>query len=247
VLQSWSDPPTGGDSNTDPVGGPTWRDHSHPDQPWNLPGAGALGGTGDDPGDYNGAFDLAAVVDLALPMTSLTDPLEFSGAAVTDAFQFWFDNPTLDYGYGLRIQPAPPARPDVKFHRGENELGKRAPVLSLTYRVEVPPVSELSGEGATHQLLVAKSGSDLVFSFEDIGAEAGSYNLYEGDVGSWYSHSGALCNQTPVQTGDALELVYAAGPGDHYFLVTASDCTEGTAGEDSSGTERPPLLLDCAP
>ena len=142
---------------------------------------------------------------------------------------------------------SPPARPDVKFHRGENELGRRAAVLTITYQVDVPPVSELSGPGATDQLLVGKAGSDLVFTFEDLGSEAGSYNLYQGDIGTWYSHSSALCNQMPAQAGGALQLVYGPGPGDHYFLVTASDCTEGTAGTDSSGVERDPLLLDCAP
>ncbi len=177
-------------------------------------------------------------------MISLTEALEFSGAAVTDAFRFWFENPALDYGYGLRIQATPPARPDVKFHRGENELGRRAPVLNITYQVDVPPVSELSGPDASDQLLVGKAGSDLVFTFEDLGSEAGSYNLYQGDIGIWYSHSSALCNQTPAQ---GLELVHGPGPGDHYFLVSASDCTEGTAGYDSSGVERDPLLLDCAP
>ena len=86
-----------------------------------------------------------------------------------------------------------------------------------------------------------------MFTFEDLGSEAGSYNLYQGDIGTWYSHSGALCNQTPAQAGDALELAHGQEPGDHYFLVTASDCTEGTAGNDSFGAERDPLLLDCAP
>jgi len=135
ALQPWSDPPAGADWNSNPTGGPTWRDHAHPDAPWNRPGAQALGGTGAARADYGGAYDLADAVDATSPMTSLTERVSFEGPQVTAAYRFWFANPDLDYGYALRLAGAPPAAPSVLFNRWESGLHDAGPELEITYRL----------------------------------------------------------------------------------------------------------------
>ncbi|MFN8423821.1 MAG: hypothetical protein U0470_10740 [Anaerolineae bacterium] len=104
ALQRWSDPAAGADWNQNPVGGPTWRDHSHPDGRWNKPGAAALGSTGADPADYDGPNDLASGVDLVTKVPALNERFWFADDRITDAFRFWFAHPTLDYGYALRLR-----------------------------------------------------------------------------------------------------------------------------------------------
>ncbi len=133
VLQSWSDPVAGGDQNQDPVGGPSWRDHSHPDKPWNLPGAGKLGGSGRQVQDYDGDWDLAATVDLLIPISAVNGPVHFGGDGITQAFRFWLEHPEQDYGYALRL-PGSQVRPFVSFRRAEDDGRDARPVLHLTYR-----------------------------------------------------------------------------------------------------------------
>lgn len=136
VLQAWSNPAphvSGGNEIPDPVGGPTWRDHSHPSGKWNTPGARALGGKGDRVADYDGSFDLAEEVEAASDMPAINERVVFGGEGVTAAFRFWFENPRVDYGYGLRLVEGSKGR--SKFQRVESERGKYGPILTLTYRL----------------------------------------------------------------------------------------------------------------
>jgi hypothetical protein len=162
ALKEWSDPASGGDWNQNPAGGPTWRDHAHPSAPWTSPGAGALGGTGGVAGDYDGSFDLAQAVDATAAVESTNGEVVLSGAKVTEAFRFWFDNPSLDHGYALRL--APGAKGELKFRRGESDLRDGGPVLTLTYDLPGAPQGEnefergdCNGDGTTSNI------SDPVF------------------------------------------------------------------------------------
>lgn len=146
-LQSWSDPVTGGDFNSNPAGGPTWRDHAHPSGRWNTAGAQALGGSGASPADYNGAFDLAQSVDATVTMPAINERTSFGGSSVSGAFRFWFDNPSLDFGYALRVLPG--ASQEVKFERSEEELHQGGPVLTITYRLVLPPTPTPGGPTST--------------------------------------------------------------------------------------------------
>jgi DNA-binding beta-propeller fold protein YncE len=137
VLLSWSDPPTGGDYNQNPVGGPTWRDHSHPSLRWNLAGAGRLGTFGTNAADYNGTNDLASRVDATIAVEGVNEEIELAGALITDAFRFWFDNPAVDYGYAVRVLGT--ATHEVKFASAETGLGEHGPVLQLTYLLPQAP------------------------------------------------------------------------------------------------------------
>ena len=135
VLQGWGDPPGSNDYNQNPVGGPTWNSHRHPNEPWNKPGAQATGGQGDRVSDYDGAFDLAERVDAVAPMAAINARTTFAGPLVTEAFRFWFDHPAQDYGYALRLVGTPGAVPSVIFHGAESELRQKGAVLTLTYRL----------------------------------------------------------------------------------------------------------------
>lgn len=137
ALLSWSDPATGGDYNQNPVGGPTWRDHSHPSLRWNLAGAGRLGTFGTNVADYNGTNDLASRVDATVAVDGVNEEINFGGPLVTDAFRFWFDNPAVDYGYAVRVLGT--ATHEVRFASAESGLGEHGPVLELTYLLATAP------------------------------------------------------------------------------------------------------------
>src|SRR6185436_5229052 len=95
--------------------------------------------------DYFGTNDLASRLDATVAMVSITEPTEFSGALVTDAFRFWFANPVFDYGYALRL--AAGSKQETKFDRWESGFRENGPVLKLIYllpgatpRLEAVPV-----------------------------------------------------------------------------------------------------------
>ncbi|MCH9647319.1 MAG: hypothetical protein K0U98_03710 [Deltaproteobacteria bacterium] len=140
VLQEWFDH-RGHDFNNNPVdpatgrGGPTWRSSEHGARLWNSNNARATqpGVEGDDPADYFGSWDTAHTPDATLPMSSIIDRFEVSGPRVSDAFRFWFDNPSVDFGYALRVLPGGDL--DTRFEGVEHELGGDGPVLTLTYNL----------------------------------------------------------------------------------------------------------------
>jgi hypothetical protein len=72
------------------------------------------------------------------------------------------------------------------------------------------------------------------------------YAVYEGSIGTWYSHSGLLCS-----TGDQLSATITPGTltDDRYYLIVPTTATEeGSYGLDSNGTERPPAATGaCRP
>ena len=75
-------------------------------------------------------------------------------------------------------------------------------------------------------------------------AGATDYAIYEGVVGSWYSHTQIDCSDG----GANLTEDVVPGAGNRYYLVVPLDPTEeGSYGTDSSGTERPRGAVTCAP
>jgi hypothetical protein len=141
VLQRWDDPPGRDDYNTRPVGGPTWNHHRYPDQPWNRPGAQALGGRGDQVADYDGRFDLAERVDAVAMVTAMNERATFGGPLVTEAFRFWLTHPAQDNGYALRLAGTPGADPAIIFYGADTDLRQKGPVLTLTYRLTDGPAT----------------------------------------------------------------------------------------------------------
>jgi murein DD-endopeptidase MepM/ murein hydrolase activator NlpD len=69
------------------------------------------------------------------------------------------------------------------------------------------------------------------------------YEVYEGTIGSWYSHTSLLCT-----TGGATTAAFTPGGASTYYLVVPTNTVvEGSYGFDSQGAERPQGLSSCRP
>ena len=101
--------------------------------------------------------------------------------------------------------------------------------------VEVIPSEELE----VGDLIDVAAGEELA---------ADGYNLYEGDVGTWYSHGGLLGNVCGAAVADLgsgwmrHDLV-ASSAADLYYLVTAFN----TAGEGTAGRPARDAQCTCPP
>lgn len=94
-----------------------------------------------------------------------------------------------------------------------------------------------------HRLLLDGSQVQLVWG---AGCSAGDedYGIYEGAIGSWYSHSLVDCNDA---LGDLMEDIGTTS-GDRYYLVTPKNPSdEGSYGVDSAGVQRPVGAPACIP
>jgi hypothetical protein len=107
------------------------------------------------------------------------------------------------------------------------------------------PPGEVSGPGTVFPLKIVKdsascaSGFCLEFEKE---TSATGYNIYEGTLGSWYSHGGAagnVCDGTVTDLGaNRMRVSLAPSGGDHYYVVTALNTFgEGTAGNPASDAQ----------
>jgi hypothetical protein len=258
VLQHWWDPGGSDQILNPPVNptnghrGPTYRDSEFSVRAWNLPNAEAraAGVNGAAPGDYFGLRDTAFDPDAVVSMGSIHQRLVLGGPGVASAFRFWYANPTLDWGYALNL--AAGGVQESRFHATEEELRQRGPVLTVTYRL--PPTSspqppEVSGPVSGTPLLVSPlAGGNLRLSFQDLAGAVGGYNIYDGTIGSWYSHAPAQCGASTSPISARRELDLTPAGGNTYYLVTAFDvCVEGTAGSNSAGTPLPAANLTCGP
>jgi hypothetical protein len=69
------------------------------------------------------------------------------------------------------------------------------------------------------------------------------YEVYEGTVGDYYSHSARLCT-----TGGLTSATITPGSGSRYYLIVPRNTSsEGSYGVDSNGIERPRGTPACGP
>ena len=69
------------------------------------------------------------------------------------------------------------------------------------------------------------------------------YTIYEGTIGSYYSHAARFCS-----TGGATTRTFVPASGSRYYLVVPHNAArEGSYGTNSSGAERPPAAVACMP
>src|SRR4029450_1649678 len=89
---------------------------------------------------------------------------------------------------------------------------------------------------------LAKSGGDVTLQWgASCMATDTDYEVYEGTIGSFYSHTERLCS-----TGGALSATLTPSPGTSYYLVVPrSASSEGSYGRDRSGNERPSGSSTC--
>jgi len=85
-------------------------------------------------------------------------------------------------------------------------------------------------------------GADIALTWDDsCHAFDDDYTVYEGTLGSWYSHASVVCTTTGATTA-----TITPDAGDSYYLVVPTNgAIEGSHGLDGLGDERPPGLLAC--
>lgn len=107
---------------------------------------------------------------------------------------------------------------------------------------------EVSSTASGQPLLVTKSGGNLVLRYQDI-AGAGGYNIYEGAIGTWYSHAAApgdVCGATAALITGRRQTTITPTAGNRYYLVTAYTTAEGPSGFATAG-EISPAASTCPP
>jgi hypothetical protein len=111
--------------------------------------------------------------------------------------------------------------------------------------MSVEPPEEVSPPLSSLPLLIAKNpaqcpdGVCMYFSPEPV---ASGYNVYEGSLGSWYSHDGAPGNACDVAVSlipeGWLQWSFAPSAGSSYYLATAFNAAgEGTAGNPAADAQ----------
>lgn len=153
------------------------RQHStRPTIPWHASGASSRGGAGTNPGEYYpaGSFDTAATVDHVVALADFGAPLDVSGVAITEAFRFWFDNPSNNHGYAVEVVGS--SGPSAMFRSADEGA-----VLRITF--SVPP----SGPGC---------GPPSAFRRGDCNSDGGT------NIADVIAFLGLLFDGTPAQSCD---------------------------------------------
>lgn len=108
---------------------------------------------------------------------------------------------------------------------------------------------EVSPSGSSFPARLTVSGGVYTLHFSKV-ASATAYNIYQGTIGSYYSHSATfLCNATVTDLGNGeMTATIVPAAGNHYYLVTAvAGGVEGPSGYNSQGQEIDPSQSTCAP
>jgi hypothetical protein len=109
--------------------------------------------------------------------------------------------------------------------------------------------SFLPGPGEVPSLHVDKSttlGNIVVTWTPSTSAGAEDYAVYEGTIGSWYSHVPAPTSAACTDSLSDLMEDFTPSSDDRYYLVVAlNPNAEGSYGQDSSAFERPQLSGSC--
>lgn len=123
-------------------------------------------------------------------------------------------------------------------------------VFTVTYRPltcgpalaggEVPDGAVVPGT----QLTLDKFGGNLLLSWgSSCSLDDDDYAIYEGAIGSYYSHGSRLCS-----SGGATASILLPPADSSYFLIVPQNPeSEGSYGRTSLGTERPPGGGPCLP
>jgi len=97
--------------------------------------------------------------------------------------------------------------------------------------------------GSVRDLHLRRSpdGSSLDVNWGPACGTASDFGVYEGVLGSWYSHQAIACT-----TGGVLSATIAPSPGSRYYLVAPMhESLEGSCGSASSGAPRPVPTASC--
>jgi hypothetical protein len=131
-LMPWGEPPN--DWCADCPGAVTVNSATHPSIPWHQTGARAVGGSGTNPSEYHptGSFDVASTIDANATVTGVNERITFWNNLVTNAFRFWFDNPTKNFGYSVEVAGGTGG---TEFHNTTAEDGRDGIIVSITFAI----------------------------------------------------------------------------------------------------------------
>jgi hypothetical protein len=93
-------------------------------------------------------------------------------------------------------------------------------------------------------LTASRAGSEITLDWNASCVSTDTdYEVYEGTLGSWYSHGSLLCS-----TGGSTAVTFTPGSGDTYYLVVPTNgSVEGSYGFDDAFAERPQGAPSCHP
>jgi len=95
--------------------------------------------------------------------------------------------------------------------------------------------------GRINGLNVGKSGANVALSwFGSCSAADNNYEVYEGAIGTWYSHVPVSC-----ATGGTTASFAPAAGNRYYLVVPRNAANEGSYGKNSAGVERPSSTAAC--
>ncbi len=147
VLMPWGEPPN--DWCFGCGGTVTRQNATHPSIPWHQSGAGAIGGSGTSVSEYypSANFDLTATVDATVTVLSMVAPVEFASPSVTDAFRFWFENPSVNFGHSVEVVGNQGV--GTEFQSASADLGRNGVTLEITFAVTptAGPSPDCNGNG----------------------------------------------------------------------------------------------------
>jgi hypothetical protein len=100
---------------------------------------------------------------------------------------------------------------------------------------------EAASGGRVNSLTVGKSGANLALAWSaSCSAADNNYEVYEGAIGTWYSHVPVNC------TVGGTTASFAPAAGNRYYLaVPRNAANEGSYGKNSAGVERPSSTAAC--
>ena len=124
-------------------------------------------------------------------------------------------------------------------------------VVFIDYCPFVSEVSPKQGIFKARLVKSAESSTGFFLYFQRLDSVNG-YNIYEGTIGTYYSHASApgnLCSATFLDLGSGeMRAEITPSAGNHYYLVTAfGEGSEGPSGFRSNGVEIDPGQSTCSP
>jgi hypothetical protein len=166
--------------------------------------------------------------------------------AMRDDVQGWLDNPAGNFGWMLRGDEVT-LESARGFDSRQSLTAANRPVLTVQY---TPPAAGAGRvpDGRQAQdiplMIQHAPGAEITLSWSaSCLASDTDYEVYEGSLGSFYSHTMKLCT-----TGGATTATFMPAPGDSYYLVVPRNGSrEGSYGIASSGAERPAGVPACLP
>lgn len=234
---------------------------------------GSLAGETLHPGVYcidgsakTGTLTLAGLADGVWIFKVVSDgPLVTSGFSVVTSGGsgcynnvYWWTNTSATLTNSIflgRVLAGTDMTVTVGSAKGQALAKGEVTLTGTSVALDACPVSEVSPAWATFPARLEKdptSGTGFYLYFEPIDSVDG-YNLYQGTVGTWYSHGGPagdLCDlaATELVTGEMRAEIDPTAAGDHYYLVTAyAGGQEGPSGFATPHTEIDPTQSTCSP